>query len=282
MNSTYKLKTVLLEAIKFIGILILVAFCFYTLITVSVFQFTGAIESYTLANLLPLFATVIFFLILSLMYIRKLSSQIKIWGVKKGFLAKDFLIYFGLSAGVLLLATIIITLSNNGELKYAGISLKDFLPGVTFFIFIAFVEEFTFRMFIFSYFKKRMKPIAAIFLTSVLFGFYHLNTPEITALAIFNLFLIGVLFNFAYATTNSIYIPVMMHFVWNLLQGPILGFDVSGLELQDIFNFSFPAENILNGGRYGLEGSIVVTVLLIISCLYAYKQYKLREAKPIV
>ena len=65
-----------------------------------------------------------------------------------------------------------------------------------------------------------------------------------------------------------------MHLTWNFFQGPIFGFEVSGIESESIIKQSVTGNEILTGGSFGFEGSILATVGIIIMILYLDKKYK--------
>ena len=54
-----------------------------------------------------------------------------------------------------------------------------------------------------------------------------------------------------------------MHLTWNYFQGPVFGFEVSGLNTIGIFNQNLSGHDIITGGEFGFEGSIIATILII-------------------
>ncbi len=60
-----------------------------------------------------------------------------------------------------------------------------------------------------------------------------------------------------------------VHFFWNWIQGPVLGYEVSGNRFCEIlFSLRLPANNLINGGAFGFEGSLVCTVLATLFTLF--------------
>lgn len=56
----------------------------------------------------------------------------------------------------------------------------------------------------------------------------------------------------------------MRHCLWNWIQGSICGFNVSGGEFfQSLITLQFPSHNLINGGSFGFEGSIICTIVLL-------------------
>jgi hypothetical protein len=60
-------------------------------------------------------------------------------------------------------------------------------------------------------------------------------------------------------------LPIAIHFTWNFLLGPFLGSAVSGQDLANrwgLITLQGPA--LFTGGAFGLEGSLVVTIVTIL------------------
>lgn len=74
----------------------------------------------------------------------------------------------------------------------------------------ALCEETFFRGFVQKSFENKFKPAWSILLTSVFFGIYHFNPYGLIALIA-----LGVYFGFAAYTSNSIFIPMILHFLNN-------------------------------------------------------------------
>ena len=105
----------------------------------------------------------------------------------------------------------------------------------------------------------------ALVLSSAVFSCLHLANPGFALLPFINLLLAGVLLGAAYIYTRNLWFAIGLHWFWNWLQGPILGFEVSGNVLEgSLLTLEEPAEAVLlNGGTFGFEGSLVCTVLMV-------------------
>jgi hypothetical protein len=81
-----------------------------------------------------------------------------------------------------------------------------------------------------------------------------------------NVFVAGILFAMAYYITGNLWLPIAIHFTWNLLLGPVLGLTVSG---QNQLNsgwqiLSIHGPNLWTGGTFGIEGGLMVTIITVI------------------
>jgi len=115
----------------------------------------------------------------------------------------------------------------------------------------------------------------ALFLSSILFGIFHLGSPGATLISTFNIFLWGTLFGIAYALTGRLALPVGVHIAWNFFQGNVFGFPVSGTtfpaETVSFFSIQQTGPELWTGGAFGPEGgllglfAIVAGILLILA-----------------
>lgn len=94
----------------------------------------------------------------------------------------------------------------------------------------------------------------------------HIFNPNFSLIAFLNILLAGILIGSTYIYTRNLWFAIALHLFWNWLQGPILGFEVSGGRLGGtLLSLELSEENIINGGTFGFEGSILCTALMIIA-----------------
>jgi uncharacterized protein len=100
--------------------------------------------------------------------------------------------------------------------------------------------------------------IAAVLIASVLFGLTHAFFEGASALSIISNSLGGVMYGLAFVLTGRIWLGVGLHFAWNFVQGPILGFILSGHPVSGaLFHIDDLGPVWLTGSLYGPEGGIV-------------------------
>jgi uncharacterized protein len=131
----------------------------------------------------------------------------------------------------------------------------------------AFAEELVFRGYILGRLLNETNRAVALLASSAVFAVFHINNPEVSFIAGFNIFLGGMLLGITYSYSRNIWFGFMLHFTWNLVQGPILGIPVSGLILPSIVSSEINGPELLTGGQFGLEASLVQGILLAISCV---------------
>ncbi len=152
------------------------------------------------------------------------------------------------------------------------VSLELLLSGV-FFAFLFLIssvnEELTFRGYPFQRLVGSIGMVGAIIILSVLFGFIHWSNPHHTWISTINTVLIGIGFCIAYIRTRGLWLPTGLHFSWNLSQGFLFGIPVSGYELPiSLVQIKFKGPEYLTGGAYGIEGSLIATVVILLLLAY--------------
>ncbi len=114
----------------------------------------------------------------------------------------------------------------------------------------------------------------AILAISLLFGYLHINDPGATYVTAFGNALGGLMYGIAFMGGRNIWLPVGMHFAWNYVQGPLLGFNVSGNATGSLITQELLGRDLLTGGTYGVEGGLVgmafrfVVIALVLYYLY--------------
>jgi membrane protease YdiL (CAAX protease family) len=158
------------------------------------------------------------------------------------------------------------------EFSWAGGSARTITWGISLFIVMAVSaanEEMVFRGYPFQRLVDAAGPVAAVVLTSVLFGLVHLSNPSVTWISTLNTALVGVPFAVAYLRTRMLWLPIGMHVAWNFIQGFVLGLPVSGLMVPESLLRADPRGAVwLTGGAYGPEGGLLATALIFAVTAY--------------
>lgn len=158
------------------------------------------------------------------------------------------------AAALILIGDALVTVSSN--LRHAPGGGFPALELLTVFIPAALHEELAFRGYLFQKIR-RWRRGAAIVITSLAFAALHGGNRGISAVAVVNLILAGVLLALAYERYERLWFPIGIHLVWNLLSGPILGYDVSGyMAKATLFRAAGSGPAWITGGEFGIEGSV--------------------------
>lgn len=142
-------------------------------------------------------------------------------------------------------------------------------------------EEIVVRGWLFPVLSVRSRIWIGIVVTSFLFGFLHLLNPGITILSISNIILVGIFAAFYVLKDSSLWGICAWHSIWNWAQYNVYGFAVSGMTIYSTPLFK-PVKNgneVLHGGSFGIEGSIITTIMLSIASIVLWRQLWGRRAK---
>jgi membrane protease YdiL (CAAX protease family) len=125
----------------------------------------------------------------------------------------------------------------------------------------AFHEELLFRGYPYQKVRSVSRP-AAIAFTSLVFGLLHIGNAGVSPLAMVNLVLAGVLLALANEVLERLWLPIGIHAAWNILSGPILGYNVSGyVSRTTVMETRGGGAEWLTGGHFGIEASVWMVAL---------------------
>lgn len=154
-----------------------------------------------------------------------------------------------------------------GAIEIAGVVFNpsSLLISFVFFLLVAITEEFALRGFVLErMLQGGVNKFWALFLSSTLFSLVHIANPNFDFLSFINILLAGILLGSSYIYTRNLCFPIALHWFWNWIQGPVLGYEVSGNKFCDgLLTLYLPETNLINGGAFGFEGSILCTVLMV-------------------
>ncbi len=189
-------------------------------------------------------------------------------------------IFLGLILGfiIMLFGFLILIFLNQIKISPNIFKTSDLLLSFFSFVFVAFSEEIFIRGYILGNLLKCMNKYTALGISAVIFALMHAANPDMDLMSYINLFLAGLLLGAAYLHTKNLWFPIALHFSWNFFQGTIFGFNVSGNNGYSLIHQERFANNIINGGLFGFEGSIIAIIFQIISIPMIYYYYKKNNA----
>ena len=196
-----------------------------------------------------------------------------------GFTSGNFLSKYlkGLGVGFLLFGFVVLLNWGSGSVEFGGINSK-FSFGSCLLFFGGFIlqgmnEEVMFRGYLMSRLSVKEKFWTAVIVNSVLFGLFHMLNAGVTLLAIINIILFGVFASLYAMADDGIAGACAIHTIWNFFQGNIFGFEVSGNNMgEPLFLLGEEKANIINGGAFGAEGGLAVTVVLAIAVIIVFEK----------
>lgn len=175
---------------------------------------------------------------------------------------------WGTLLGVALLGAVIASIALFGDYTINGlgtpagaIGLLGIMAGA------AVTEELLFRGVLFRNVERWTGTWIALVLTGALFGLIHLLNPNATLLgAIAIAISAGGMLTAAYVATRKLWVPIGLHFGWNIAASAIFSTEVSGSNTaQGLLDATMSGPTLVTGGAFGPEGSVFAVVFGVVA-----------------
>lgn len=132
----------------------------------------------------------------------------------------------------------------------------------------ALFEEAVFRGLLFRILWERRGIGQALLISSAFFGVAHLGNPNATLWAAIAIAIeAGLLLGIAYLVTRRLWFATGIHLAWNFVQGGIFGVAVSGASSEGLLISRLSGPDILTGGAFGVEASVLAIVVCLATSL---------------
>ena len=186
----------------------------------------------------------------------------------------------GLGAALLFIGGIFLILWCFGAITVTGaVGLKPEVMIVSLMLFVAaFDEEIVFRGYVLNNLMDSMNRWWALGISSLVFALMHAGNPNVwsTFVPMTELFAAGFILGISYTFTKNLWFPTFFHFGWNFFQG-LFGFEISGMGVDTwkaiVHENSGQVPDIISGGAFGIEGSIIALCSTILGTGLIYMYY---------
>ena len=203
-------------------------------------------------------------------YTKKINkSKLERIGLNKNF--KPFI--KGILIGLITISIIIISLILCGAVKFNGINQNINWLFIILFLFAyltqSSMEEIICRGFIFHRLKEKIPLMFAVIINVGFFIIGHFDKMFdagllIGIIGIVNAVLIGLIFTILTIKDKNIYSAIGFHYIWNFTLYSIIGLNLSGNEVTNSIFSMTPVNKFLTGSSYGIESSIMCTIVYMI------------------
>lgn len=192
-------------------------------------------------------------------------------------LTKRFGNYFiGAILGVILLALSVAAIVLTGNIEYDVFFENAHIPMILLliggFIVQGATEEILCRGIVLHALKEKTSVWIAIAVSTILFIMPHWSSlfddgTVYGVIGVVNLILISIIFSLLTVGFKSIWAACGLHSFWNAILYSVLGLNLSGNDetVTAIFKMQSVGKNIWNGGQYGIEASVITTVVLALA-----------------
>jgi membrane protease YdiL (CAAX protease family) len=144
------------------------------------------------------------------------------------------------------------------------------------FLIAATSEELLFRGYGFQRMVEGIGAVPALLVLAVFFGVAHADNPNHSWPGVANTMLVGLVFGVAFLRTGRLWLPIGWHWAWNLTEAS-LGFPVSGIRIEGMpVQTLVSGRQLWTGAAYGPEGSLPVTLVLLVSLILVLRLGQVR------
>lgn len=200
-----------------------------------------------------------------------------------GFYRENFLssLLKGFGLGLALFLLTLLGLVALGQYRLESIHLNFYslvfvVFTIPFWILQGTTEEVVARAWLLPQLASRTNLKLAVLISSLFFTLLHLGNSGITFLSAIDLFLFGVAMSLYLLKTDTIWGIGGIHGAWNFAQGNLFGVLVSGQSSgTSIMKFTPQGnQDWLSGGSFGIEGSIMSSIILFLLIVYLANKLK--------
>ncbi|MFZ1742339.1 MAG: type II CAAX endopeptidase family protein [Pontixanthobacter sp.] len=140
-------------------------------------------------------------------------------------------------------------------------------------LFAGFVEEVISRGIIFRFIEELAGSWAALAISALVFGFLHLGNPNATVFSSVAISIeAGILLGAAYMYTRNLWLAIGLHAGWNVVQGYVWDVPVSGNQVDGLVDSQVNGSELLSGGAFGLEASIIALIIATSAGLWLLRE----------
>lgn len=161
---------------------------------------------------------------------------------------------------------------------YLEITSKNSINVLTLWIFSAFIntimQELLARGYIYQLIKREYNLWTASVVTTLIFTLMHGGAFETGPIAVINVITMSLLMTIILEYSNSLVIPIIMHFIWNCFGGIIFGTVSLADDYPHLYNIKITGNQLISGGSFKMEGSIFVFIINMIMIMIVYYLYK--------
>ncbi|MBI4912713.1 MAG: CPBP family intramembrane metalloprotease [Acidobacteria bacterium] len=175
-----------------------------------------------------------------------------------------------LTGALIILASALAATLGGVRWSLGGLDGGGFLAGAWLYLAVSLLEELQFRGYPFQRLVQGLGSWPGQLLFAAYFAWAHWGNPGMSGStrvwATLNIGLAALLFGYSWLRSGSLAPALGMHFAWNLVQGPLLGFGVSGTAGLGFLQPSAPEGKAwMHGGSFGLEAALPCALACVLA-----------------
>jgi membrane protease YdiL (CAAX protease family) len=207
--------------------------------------------------------------------------------------AKDSAAGLGIGGAMLVAAVALLAVAKMARWVADEGSMPEYVAALaTSFAFLAVAaaaEEAVFRGYAFQALVQGVGVWPAVVGSSALFALLHANNPNVTPVALANIFLAGVMLAVAYLRTRSLWFATAVHLGWNWTMASLLDFPVSGIVMDmPLYTARETGPDWMTGGAFGPEAGLAASLTIVAGAVWMWRtpwlgeSLRMRALRPLV
>ena len=209
---------------------------------------------------------------------RSLASM----GMRRPYFLREYGV--GVLVGITLIAACVGICCISGSMK---LHASSFSPLIWLLYLLGFLiqgmsEEVLCRGYMMVSVSRKNSLVLAVLTNSVIFGLLHLANPGFGLLPLLNIILFGIFESIYVLKRGNLWGACAIHSFWNFFQGNIFGISVSGTGAgaSPLAATMTPGQELINGGTFGIEGGLVVSVVMTLAILVLLFLVPAKQQEP--
>lgn len=149
------------------------------------------------------------------------------------------------------------------------------------FILVGWNEELLFRGYRLQNLRDGLPSMWAYLVSAAWFGIVHLANPNANWTSAVGILLAGIFLALPVFMTGQLWLSIGLHIGWNLFEGPVFGFPVSGLTTYTLTKISVSGPDLFTGGAFGPESGLILLPAILIGTGLIFFYYRIRPKTPV-
>lgn len=158
------------------------------------------------------------------------------------------------------------------ETESTGRVLASTLAALIVFILVGWQEELLSRGYWLQNLRDGLNLAWGVLISSAFFALAHAANPNASWEAMLGLFAGGLFLAYGYVRTRQLWLPIGLHIGWNLFEGTVYGFPVSGSPFFTLVRQTVQGPEWITGGDFGPEAGLIILPALLVGAglIYLY------------
>lgn len=196
---------------------------------------------------------------------------------------KDLIVGFcipGLLMGLIFVTELMLGWLTIDSFAWQTMTLESWLgillQGLLLFTLVGISEELLSRGYQLQNLTEGLNLTWGVLISSSVFALLHLANPSSSLFSSLGIFAAGVFLAYGWIRTRQLWLSIGLHLGWNLFEGTVFGFPVSGLKIESLIDQTSSGPLLITGGGFGPEAGLIVLPAMLLGAMiiHAYTRHR--------